>query len=104
MDIECLGSLNLARKLCEYGKGPLKVKVERTLTGLRFVNKILGLDLHVDASQDYREEFVKEVQGIIRDFYENMGNYTRNKHFKQKYSLIKTIEGKKDILKLLRIV
>lgn len=58
----------------------------------------------MDASEDYQAEFVKEVHRIISEFHENTNSYTKNKHFKQKYSLIKKIEEEKDILKLLRII
>jgi putative transposase len=101
--IETLGSLNLARKLCEYKSGALKVKIERTEGGTRFTNDILELDLYVNKSEDYQKEFVNEVNRIIREFYDNIGSYTKNSDFRKKYSLIKKIQEENDILKLLRI-
>ena len=103
-DIESLGSFNLAQKLYEYRAGALKVKIERVgKRCIRFKNDILDLDLYVDVSADYREEFINEINRIIREFYDNIGSCIRNSHFKKKYSLIKKIQEEGDILKLLRI-
>lgn len=104
MDIESVGSLNIARKLIKYSTGLLKVKVEKSSLGVRFINKDLGLDFSPSNPMDCLEEFAYEIKKIIDDFYESINTMPKDRAFKKKYSLIKLIEDESDLTKLIEIV
>lgn len=104
MNIHELGSLNLARKLIQYGTGAIKIKIDKTPKGFRFVNKDLELDFLISDPQDYVQEFRQEIDKYIRLFYKDMNNAAKDKSFKKKFSLIRRIEEEKNIENLIRIV
>ncbi|WP_094549637.1 zinc ribbon domain-containing protein [Petroclostridium xylanilyticum] len=104
LDIESLGSLNLARKLNRHSKGTLKIKVEKTSKGIKFTNKILGLEFHPSDPHNCMDEFSTEIKRIIQDFYGNISSNARNKEFMKKYSLIKKLEEAEDLNELIQII
>lgn len=104
MNIEALGSLNIARKLIRYGTGLLKVKVERTSTGVKFINKDLGLEFVPSNPMDCLDEFSEEIRRIIADFYAQINTLAKDRTFKKKYSLIKRIEEEPDLTKLVEMI
>lgn len=104
MDIEALGSLNIARKLLRYSTGLLKVHVEKNGLGVRFTNKDLGLDFSPSNPMDCMEEFRGEIKKLIDEFYEKMNTLPKDRIFKKKYSLVKKIEEEQDLTKLVEMV
>lgn len=67
MDIEKLGSLNLAGKLISYSDSPIKIKVDRTRRGVMFSNKILGLKCCCDTPENGPEALRRELAGLIAE-------------------------------------
>ena len=65
MDIEKLGSFNLAGKLISYSDSPIKIKVARTRQGVMFSNKILGLKCCCDSPENGPETLRRELAGLI---------------------------------------
>ncbi len=104
MDIEQLGSLNLARRLNQHHQGTVKVKLENTPKGVKFTNKILGLNYYANHSNHCMDEFWDEIERIIQDFRTNIEEHTKHKDFKKKYSLIKKLESAEDLNRLIQII
>jgi putative transposase len=104
LDIECLGSLNVARKLNHHSKGTLKIKVEKTAKGVKFTNKVLGLEFHPTDPYNCMDEFSQEIKKIMQDFYSNIHNNAKDKEFKKKYSLIKKLQEAEDLSTLIQII
>jgi putative transposase len=104
MNIEQLGSLNVARRLNCNNEQSLKIKIEKTPEGVRLTNKVLGLNYHVRNPRENMDGFIQEIERTVEDFYKNISKNTRNKEFKKKYSLIKKIEQAEDLNGIIQIV
>lgn len=100
MDIEKVGSLNLARRLIKNKRDKIKIKVEETNRGLKFTNNDLDFEYYPSNPYDCSEEFLNEIEKSIKNFYDNIDEELKKSTFKKKYSLIKKIEGNKDIFQL----
>ncbi len=65
MDIDRLGSLNLARKLISYHGSKIKIKLSKEEEGIRFTNSILGLDFFAGNRENQLEALRNEISRII---------------------------------------
>ena len=71
MELDALGSLNLSRKLINYQKSKIKIKVCETAEGILFTNKLIGLHYFASHSEFVLEELRTELLRIIEDINEN---------------------------------
>lgn len=93
MDIEKVGSLNLAKRLIKYNKDTVKIIVETTLEGIKFTNKDLNFVYFPSNPYDCADEFKKEIDNTIKTFYDNIESESMDENFKKKFSIIKKIES-----------
>lgn len=100
-DVEEAGSLNLSRKIMKYNKDSIKIKVENTGKGIKFINKELGFEFYPENPYDCLNEFMEYIDNTIKDFYENIEVESKNSGFKKKYSMIKKIEGNKNVFEII---
>jgi len=89
--IEEAGSLNLSKKLIQYKKDLLKIKVKRTSDGIEFINEDLGLKFIPSGEKDFLQEFRDEINRISESLKTGNTN-SKDKSFKKRYSLIKKLE------------
>jgi putative transposase len=66
MDIDRLGSLNLARRLIDYGSSKIKITVTRTEEGVIFTNRILGLDIFSSYQENQMVKLKAEIEEIMK--------------------------------------
>lgn len=71
MELDALGSLNLSKKLINYQKSKIKIKVCETAEGILFTNKLIGLYYFAIHSEFVLEELRTELLRIIEDINEN---------------------------------
>lgn len=103
MNIERLGSLNLARRLIKYNSDTIKIEVQNTGEGIKFINKDIELELLPKDPFNCADEFRVQIDKIIKDFYYNKAAEAEKPGFKKKFSLIKKLEEHKDIFEVIRI-
>lgn len=103
-EIENLGSLNLARRLMDNRKKTIRITVERTSAGLKFINKDLGLDCSICLQQDIPGILASEIEKVIKDFYMNISVESKSDGFNKKYSLVKRLEQCDDIMELVQVM
>jgi putative transposase len=65
MEVERLGSLNLACKLLRYSASKVKIKYAGTDTGIRFTNPVLGLDFVSNHGENHQERLRQELLMIV---------------------------------------
>lgn len=103
MEIEKLGSLNLAKKLIHYNSSRIKIKVTRIHEGIWFTNKLLGLDLFSSYQEDQREMLKNEISGIIENIQE--ATKSSNRRTKTaKMSMVKKLSGAIDFMDVLEYI
>lgn len=101
MDIEKAGSFNLARKLIKYSKDTIKIRVEETHKGVRFINKEIDLEYYPENPYDCMDEFMKELDKIIKNFYVNIEEESKKPNYRKKLSLIKKLESNKNVFEVI---
>lgn len=101
MNIENAGSFNLARKLLRYSKDKIKIKVEETPHGVRFINKEIGLEYYPTNPYDCKYEFMEKIDEIIKKFYDNIDTESKFANFRKKLSLIKKLENDKNAFEVI---
>lgn len=103
IDVEKAGALNLARRLIKYSSDTIPIIVENTANGVRFVNHELNFEYYPTDPYNCGDEFMNEIDKVIKAFYSNMDKELKDKNFKKKFSLIKKIEGHRarDIFELI---
>lgn len=101
--IDSIGSFNLANKLILYSKDTIKIRVENTPEGVRFINKDLELEYYPSDIFNCSEEFMEVIESLIKEFYVHIDNELHKKNFKKKLSLIKKIEKNRNIFELIEI-
>ncbi len=104
MDIEKLGSINLSRRLIKYNKAGIEVKLERTESGIKFINEDLNLNFTPSDPLNCIDEFRNEIKRIIEDFYRNISKKQKDRNFNKKYGIIKRMDRAEDFIKLIKIV
>ncbi len=77
-EIDKLGSLNLARRLIDYGSSKIKITVTGMEEGVRFTNRILGLDLFSSYQENQLMKLKDEIEAIMKKTeVESMASYER---------------------------
>lgn len=98
MDIDKLGSINLALKVLNYKKSRIIVRSVQMDGGILFKNEVLGLECFCENSNvNYVERIISEMKKITEtvDFYSIS---------KKKQSLILKIKNTEDLTKILTII
>lgn len=103
MEVEKLGSLNLAKKLIDYNNSTIKIKVSRTSGGVWFTNSLLELDYFVPYDENPPEKLREELKSIISDI-KNSIKAPEDKNMSRKLSIIKKFESKKNFMSLIEFV
>ncbi|MFL0246417.1 hypothetical protein [Candidatus Clostridium stratigraminis] len=103
INIDKAGSLNLSRRLLQYKNEKIKVLVESTKNGIRFINKDLRLEYYPTNPFDCYDEFMKVLDALIENFYININLEKESKNYKRKLSLIKKIEANKNNFQLIDV-
>lgn len=93
MNIEKVGSLNLAKRIIKYNSDMIKIYVEKTARGIRFINKELDFEYYPLNPYDCAAEFSEEIEKIIKNFYNNINEESQKKNYRRKLSMIKKIEN-----------
>lgn len=104
LSIEEIGSNNLSRKLIKYKNDLVKVKVEGTTEGIKYINSDLGIEFSSKNNYSDNDKLRNKINAVIKDFYINMDSEKRKKTFKKKFSFIKKLETNDDVLKVIKIV
>lgn len=103
MEIEKLGSLNLAGKLISYSKSKIKVKVLEVPQGIWFKNKLIGLDLCVPDGEDHILRLKDEINVILCDMKSRIKD-SKNGDKVKKASIIRKFESSKDVMDMIELV
>ncbi len=99
MEMDKLGSFNLAGKLLNYKHSQIKIKVTRTNDGVLFSNDILGLKCLSSNPSDHQKRLTQELSSIIEDTLQNARN--RNK---AKISMVKKLTDADNIMDMIKYV
>lgn len=102
-DIENLGSLNLSRRLIDNGNKAIKIKAERTPSGVKLINSDLGLECVISSPQEINGMLAAEINRTVKEFYDNIQIESTSKNFNKKYSLIKRLQQCEDVLEMVRV-
>ncbi len=103
MDIDKLGSLNLARKLIDYNNSKIKINIKRVENGIFFKNKILGLNYFVSYSENQLGQLKNEIQEIIEET-KRIVTAQNKKAFSARISLIKKLESVENFMDLIEYI
>lgn len=101
MDIDMLGSLNLARKLIDYNFSKIKIKVSKADNGIVFTNKILGLDCFSSYGENQSERLKSDIQKIIYSTTDETSNRKANA---VKMSLMKKLKSVDNFMDLIEYI
>lgn len=103
MEIDNLGSLNLARKLINYSYSTIKIKVFKTPEGAWFTNKLLGLNYFIPNTEDQLQKLKEEIQRIVEGIKNSIKDSNR-KGLGKKISIIKKFDSSEDFINLIEFV
>ncbi len=104
LQIEEVGSINLAMKLSKYSKAAIKIKSENTGRGIMLTNEDLGLSCLLENADFANKQLIFEINKIIKSFYENINFERSQKGFNKKYSIIKKIQSQSNVIENIKIV
>lgn len=103
INIDKAGSLNLARRLLQYNNEKIKIIVESTESGIRFINKDLNLEYCPANPFNCYDEFIKVLDDVVEKFYININLEKESKNYKRKLSIIKKLEANKNNFELIDV-
>lgn len=103
MDIDSLGSINLARKLVNYNSSKIKVRVSKLEKGMVFSNRILGLDCFISYNENQHEGLKKEIQKIIEGSRDE-NTSSSEKEQATRRSLVKKLQNASDFMCLIEYI
>jgi putative transposase len=103
MDIDQLGSLNLAKKLIDYKSSKVKIKIAKTDNGIIFTNKILGLNCFISYNEDQKERLKNEIQKIIQNT-KSEAKAIDHKAYASRVSLIRKLESAQNVMDLIEYI
>lgn len=106
MDIEKLGSLNLAGRLIAYSSSKIKVRVQKTSEGVWFKNKLLGLELLVPNNVDHFLRLKSEINTILDNMKKSLtdANSYKSRSNVKKAGIIRKLESSEDFMDLIELV
>lgn len=102
LEIEKLGSLNLARKLINYGHSTIKVKVLNTAEGVWFTNRLIGLNYFVPYTENQIEKLREKIRSIIEEIKHDKDAWGKERN--KKASIAKKIDSAEDFMRLIEFV
>ncbi len=102
LEIECLGSVNLADKLIKYRKSPVIIRTRRTAEGTVFYNDLLGLELECHRGSDYYLALQQEITGIMEETRASKREDLKKAAYDKRLSIIKKLEQKPDFMKMIQ--
>lgn len=103
MDMEKLGSLNLARKLMKYSTTKIKVRVEKTAEGSWFINEFMDLKYFVPSGENQVLRLRTELERITEDIKNNVKDLIDQRNNK-KISLMKKLDNAEDVIDMIEFV
>jgi putative transposase len=103
MDIEKLGSLNLARKLIKYNSYKIKIKVVKLPGGNKFTNPLIGLDYYIPYNENQLERLEEEIQRLVIGLRNSMQDMNENERSK-KESILKKFDNSKDLIEMFEFI
>jgi len=103
MDIDRLGSLNLARKLIDYNTSKIKINIKRVDNGVMFTNKILGLDCFASYKEDQLGKLKNEIDNIIEKT-KLIVKISNKKAYTARMSLVRKLESVENFMELIEYI
>ncbi len=103
LEIEKLGSLNLARKLINYRHSTFKIKVRSADDGVWFISRLIGLNYFVPHHENQIERLREKISLIVDDIL-LQSSETWNRERNKKASIAKKIRSVPDFMKLIEFV
>ncbi|MCX7710571.1 MAG: transposase [Clostridia bacterium] len=103
MEVENLGSMNIARKLISYNSSSIRIKVAKTPEGVQFTNGILGLELFSPYTENQLEKLKNEIKRIVENV-ENTVNNSRGKELARKISIVKKLSSSENFMDLIEYI
>ncbi|MDP4177378.1 MAG: zinc ribbon domain-containing protein [Bacillota bacterium] len=101
LNIEKAGSFNLSQRLIKYNNDSIKIKVEETPKGVRFINEDIDFELYPSNPYNCLDEFYEEFERVINNFYINIDIEAKQTNFKKKLSLIKKLQVNKNAFEVI---
>lgn len=103
LNVDSLGSLNLAKKLINYNSSTIKVKVFNTPEGVLFTNSILGLNCLADYSDNQLEKLKDDIESIVSEVEDSVKT-SRGKELAKKISIVKKFRSGKNFMDLIEYI
>jgi putative transposase len=103
MEIDRLGSLNLARRLIDYNSSKIKITVIRAEEGVNFANRILGLDLFSYYQENQLMELKDEIEGIMKRTEEE-GMASNERAQAARSSMVRKLRGAERFMDLIEYI
>ncbi len=103
MEIDKLGSLNLARKLIAYRASKIRVKVSKTEDGVVFTNRILGLELFSGYRENQLNRLKNEIERIIQSA-EGESKASSERAQVRKMSVLRKMKSAVDFMELIEYI
>ncbi len=103
IDIDRLGSINLAGKLIKYRGSTLKIKTERAAEGIWFSNELINLKCYIKNDNKQHEKLKNHIQNALEDMKKSLAALKKNSRGKQA-SIIKKFENSSDPMNLIEFV
>jgi putative transposase len=77
-NLDSLGSINLATRLIKYENTSIKLKAQKTDTGMYLRNELIGLDFFVPKNENPLVHLKEEIKGISEKVATDAGVYRLN--------------------------
>lgn len=103
-NLDDLGSLNVARKVIKYRNDSVKIKAEVLNGGVNFKLDQLGFECHLSEDANMMENLKQQLKMGIDAFEEEKTHLLKDKNFNVKYSIVKKLKDKSDILDNVEVV
>lgn len=101
MDIDVLTSLNLARRLINYGNSKIKIDITKLDNGILFTNELLGLRCMSLNNEDHLANLRNSIREIIRNAEKAYSSSEIGVN-SARISLIKKLESSEDFIDILK--
>ncbi len=102
IDIDSLGSINLAGKLIKYSGSTLKIKTEMAEDGIWFTNELINLKCYIKNDDKQHENLKDHIQKALEDIKNSL--FVSKKSTGKQASIIKKFENSSDPMNLIEFV
>jgi len=103
-NLDDLGSFNVAGKVMKYSNDSVKIKAEVMNDGVSFKLDQLGFECYLREDADMMENLEKELKMGIETFEKDKIYLAKDKSYNAKYSIVKKLKDKQDILNNVEVV